>query len=169
MRKQHRHRTQRVILGALMVLVAASAAFGAGYGASAANDGARPRPDYASKEAFRLECELLGGTFSVDRDGNTNCHYPGGWVQCDANGKDCWHTPTSWQPPTGAGNSNDGWVDVVARDGEGAEPKRPGVNGASAASEPHVVAATSAEQKAAAKHAKGKKGRKRGYRGKRRA
>jgi len=57
------------------------------------------RPDFGSAEGFRLECELLGGTYSEDGIGNTNCHYPDGtWTQCDANGNDCWITPPRTRP-----------------------------------------------------------------------
>lgn len=86
-----------VMLTVLVLTVAA----GLGQHASAVkDDGAHPRPDYGSKELFKLECEALGGRFWVDQYGNTNCRGSGVWVQCDANGKDCWVTPTGYQPPS---------------------------------------------------------------------
>jgi hypothetical protein len=136
------------------VLAAASAALGAGHGASA-GDNAKPRPDYGSKELFRLECELLGGTFSEDGIGNTRCHIAGiGTVECDANGNDCWVTHESWQRPPGGENSYDGSVDEVATDAP-----------------PSVVVPDDQEPKVKAKHGKGKKrkkGKKHGHGGKRR-
>lgn len=87
-----------VMLTVLVLTVAA----GWGQHASAVeDDGARPRPDYGSKELFKLECEGLSGKFSEDKYGNTNCHHGSGtWVQCDANGNDCWVTPASYQAPS---------------------------------------------------------------------
>jgi hypothetical protein len=87
---------------ALTLLLATAAVLGASDLASVeANDGSYPRPGYGSKEAFQLECELLGGTFWVDEHGNTNCRGSGRWVQCDANGNDCWVTPTQGPLPGG--------------------------------------------------------------------
>jgi hypothetical protein len=80
---------------ALLVMVVALAQLGP----ESASATAHKRPDFGSAEGFRLECELLGGTYSEDGIGNTNCHYPDGtWTQCDANGNDCWITPPRTRP-----------------------------------------------------------------------
>src|ERR687894_393236 len=80
---------------ALLVMVVALAQLGP----EPASATAHKRPDFGSAEGFRLECELLGGTYSEDGIGNTNCHYPDGtWTQCDANGNDCWITPPRTRP-----------------------------------------------------------------------
>jgi hypothetical protein len=157
------HRPRRVILGALVALVAASV-LGPGYGASAADDGARPRPDYGSKELFKLECELLGGTFSEDGIGNTNCHYPGGWVQCDANGRDCWHTPTSWQRPSGIEQTYGETVAEATTNDGGKETSTPALDSpTTAGAYLGVVNTDDQESKAKGKKSKkGKKGKKRG-------
>lgn len=84
------HLTRRRILGACagaLTILAASAS------RIVAKD-ATKRPDYGSKSQFKLECELLGGTFSEDGLGNTECHFSdGSWIECDASGSDCWYTP----------------------------------------------------------------------------
>jgi hypothetical protein len=83
------HGTRRMFLAALVMMAALVHA-----GSESASATAHKRPDFGSAEGFRLECELLGGTYSEDGIGNTNCHYPDGtWTQCDANGNDCWITP----------------------------------------------------------------------------
>jgi hypothetical protein len=122
-----RHGTRRSILGALVVLVAAASALGAGHGASATDDGPRPRPDYASKEAFRLECELLGGIFT-ESGGYTYCHHEHGTVRCEANGKACMNHPKSYPPRPGGGNSYDGSLDQVATDDGGTGVSAPAVD-----------------------------------------
>jgi hypothetical protein len=97
----------------------AATALGASRGARAADDGPHRRPDYNSREAFRLECELLGGTFIADGS-RIACHIDGvGTVDCDANGNDCWVTPESGPRPPGPwlpgdGNVVDGSPDEVA-------------------------------------------------------
>jgi hypothetical protein len=59
--------TRRVFLAALVTMVALI------HGESVAEGSqSHPRPDFGSAEGFRLECELLGGTFSADGIGNTN-------------------------------------------------------------------------------------------------
>ncbi len=85
----------------LVVLVAASAALGTGHGASAVeDDGAYPIDGYTSAEDFKLMCEIMDGTYSKDKYGNTNCEYPdGSWTQCDSNGQDCWRGPARLQRP----------------------------------------------------------------------
>ena len=90
------HVTRRVVLAALVMTVALI------HGGSAVESSqSHPRPDFGSAEGFRLECELLGGTYGEDGIGNTNCHYPDGtWTQCDANGNDCWITPPVRPRPT---------------------------------------------------------------------
>lgn len=115
-----------------------------------------PRPDFGSAEGFRLECELLGGTYSEDGIGNTNCYYPDGtWTQCDANGNDCWITPparpadTTLDPdgdPTGEATTDHGETSATAPETVG----------------PTVVAADRDEKpaKVKAKRAKGKKRKK---------
>jgi hypothetical protein len=104
--------TRRWLLSALVVAVVAATAPGSGDGARAAGD-SHKRPDYGSKLAFKLECELLGGTFSEDGIGNTYCDTPyGGVIECDANGNDCWYSPGDEaagpggfpRPPFGPGN-----------------------------------------------------------------
>ena len=107
------HGTRRWLVGALVGVVVTAAALGPGDGASAADDGPRPRPDYASKEAFRLECILLGGTFT-EAGGFIYCHHNSGTVVCDANGKNCTSHPTSWSPQPGGANAYDGSIDQVA-------------------------------------------------------
>jgi hypothetical protein len=114
---QRRSLLRRSLFGALVSLVTGSVLGHSGHTVEAAKNNPTPRPDYASKEAFRLECILLGGTFSEDANGNTNCHYPGGWVQCDANGKDCWHQRTAWSLSPGGVNGFDGSLAAVATDG----------------------------------------------------
>jgi hypothetical protein len=106
------HRTRRWLVGALAGGIA-SAAFGTGHNTRAADDDPRPRPDYASKEAFRLECILLGGIFT-ETGGYTYCHHASGTVVCDDNGKNCTSHPTSWSPQPGGANAYDGSVDQVA-------------------------------------------------------
>ncbi len=77
----------------------------------------KKRPNYGSKEAFKLECELLGGTF-IDDGVSTACILTGvGSVVCDANGNNC-VSHTSRQP-NGDANSPDGT-------GTHAEPDRGG-------------------------------------------
>jgi hypothetical protein len=86
-----------------VVLVAASAALGSGHGANAES---KPRDDYGSKAAFKLECELLGGTF-IDDGFSTVCTISGvGSVVCDANGNNC--TSHTAGRPSGDANSPDG-------------------------------------------------------------
>lgn len=87
-----RHTLQRGILGALVVIVAATSVTGSVQGAP--DDGARKTTDYADADTFKMTCEVNEGDFYIDSGGNTNCDWPGGqWTQCDANGKDCWTTP----------------------------------------------------------------------------
>jgi hypothetical protein len=112
------HGTRRWILGSLVGLVPAVAALG--HGASAER---KPRDeDYPSKAAFKLECELLGGTFSEGSDGIA-CNIPGvGSVHCDANAKNC-ESDTTWQGPSGGATSYDGSVNQVAFDDQGPTAK----------------------------------------------
>jgi hypothetical protein len=94
-----RRETSRRNFGALVVLVLVllmAAALGSGDGASAARNGGKPRPDYGSKDLFKMECELLGGVFTESL-GYTYCHSEGRTVQCDANGNNCTSYPTSGQ------------------------------------------------------------------------
>jgi hypothetical protein len=89
------HGTRRVFFAALVMIVALVHT-----GADSASVTAHNRPDFGSAEGFRLECELLGGTYIEVGIGNTNCHYPDGtWTQCDANGNDCWITPPRTRLP----------------------------------------------------------------------
>ena len=143
---QGQPKTRRLILGALVVMVAASTALGGAAGASAAD--ATKRPDYGGKAGFKLECEALGGTFSEDGIGNTNCHWPdGGWTQCDANGNDCWYTPR--QVPSGVQGPNVGTVIEVTTDvGGTVSPPTAGQR----------IAAPDDQKPAKVKHSKGKKG-----------
>jgi hypothetical protein len=98
------------MLGSLLGLVPVLATLRSGHGASAER---KPREDYPSKDAFKLECELLGGTFSEGLDGIA-CTIPGvGSVHCDANGKNC-ESNTTWQGPDGGATSYDGSVAQVA-------------------------------------------------------
>src|SRR5215207_9292983 len=93
----HQQQGIRRLCCALLVIVVALAQLGP----ESASATAHKRPDFGSAEGFRLECELLGGTYSEDGIGNTNCHYPDGtWTQCDANGNDCWITPPRTRPGT---------------------------------------------------------------------
>src|SRR5918994_3542237 len=92
----HQRQGIRRFCCALLVMVVAVAQLGP----ESASATAHKRPDFGSAEGFRLECELLGGTYSEDGIGNTNCHYPdGAWTQCDANGNDCWITPPRTRLP----------------------------------------------------------------------
>jgi hypothetical protein len=153
---------QRWLLHALVVLLAVSTALGDGHGASA-KDNARPRPDYASKEAFKLECELLGGTFSEDGIGNTNCRFPDGtWIECDANGKDCWVTNASRPQLPGDNTMYPGSGNEMAPVSGGAEPPAAAVDDTSSPTVDQGVASPDADQQATvkAKHGHGKKSKK---------
>jgi hypothetical protein len=91
----HQQQGIRRLCCALLVMVVAFAQLGP----EPVSATAHKRPDFGSAEGFKLECELLGGTYSEDGIGNTNCHYPDGtWTQCDANGNDCWITPPRTRP-----------------------------------------------------------------------
>ena len=93
---------QRIVLAAMMVLGVAAAAVGESQRASAKD--AERVSDFGSKAAFEASCEVLGGSFSEDGIGNTNCDADdGGWTQCDANGNDCWYTPPDRQGPSAGG------------------------------------------------------------------
>jgi hypothetical protein len=143
MTMQEQRGTRRWLLGVL----ATAAALGSGHRTRAADDDPRPRPDYGSKAAFKLECELLGGTFTESL-GYTYCHSCVGTVQCDGNGNNCTFTPTSDRPrplPDGV-NHYDGSFDQVA----------PGDDSSVAAP------ADDHEPKTKAKHGKGKKHRRGG-------
>jgi hypothetical protein len=115
-----RHGTRRWFLSSVGVFVAAWTALGHSPGAGAKIRTTKPRPDYASREAFRLECALLGGTFTGT--GSTiACELPGvGRVECDEDGKNCTSTTGGHQPGGGA-NSPDGT-------GTHAEPGSGGTN-----------------------------------------
>lgn len=93
--------TRRTVLGAAVVLVAASLALGGGHEASAArDDGGYPIDGYVDEEEFKLMCELYDGTFSKDQYGDTSCHYAdGSSTHCDAYGQDCWRIPARQQQP----------------------------------------------------------------------
>ena len=62
---------QRIVLATMMVLGVAAAALGAGQRASAKD--AERVSDFGTKAAFEASCEVLGGSFSEDGIGNTNC------------------------------------------------------------------------------------------------
>jgi hypothetical protein len=122
--------TRRMALAALVVMVAGSAALGAGHSASA-KDNAKYIGDYGNKAAFKATCEGGGGTFIEDDGyGNTECHYPDGtWIECDANGNDCWYTPPSipappsgiQRPPTGGTIISAPIVDGTTQHGDSGE------------------------------------------------
>ena len=57
---------------ALLVMVVALAQFGP----ESASATAHKRPDFGSAEGFRLECELLGGTYSEDGIGTLTATIP---------------------------------------------------------------------------------------------
>jgi hypothetical protein len=85
---------RRVILGTLVVLVAASAAVSTGGDARAEAKDPIYVGGYGSKAAFQESCNAGKGTFSEDGLGNTNCHFKdGGWTQCNEKGNDCYYTP----------------------------------------------------------------------------
>jgi hypothetical protein len=139
-----------MFLAALVMMVAVVQA-----GPDAASATAHKRPDFGSAEGFRLECELLGGTYSEDGIGNTNCHYPDGtWTQCDANGNDCWVTPPA-RPAAESLDLDDPTTGEVTTD-----------QGEQSATAPETVGPTVAADrdekpaKAKSKRAKGKKRRK---------
>jgi hypothetical protein len=145
------HGTRRVFLAALLMMVALVHA-----GSDSASATAHKRPDFGSAEGFRLECELLGGTYSEDGIGNTNCHYPDGtWTQCDANGNDCWITPPA-RPPATTLDPDDVTIGEATTDHGETSATAPETVG------PTVVAADDEEKpaKTKAKRAKGKKRKK---------
>ncbi len=148
----HQQHGIRRLCCALLVMVVALAQLGP----ESASATAHKRPDFGSAEGFRLECELLGGIYSEDGIGNTNCHYPDGtWTQCDANGNDCWITPSA-RPPAASLDSDDvttGEATIDHGDTSATAPETVG---------PTAVAADDEEKpvKAKAKRAKGKKRKK---------
>ncbi len=102
---------QRIVLAAMMVLGVAAAALGDSQRASAKD--AERVADFGTKANFEYTCEFLGGSFSEDDIGNTNCDADdGGWTQCDANGNDCWYTPPDRPAPQagGQGSQIDGTI-----------------------------------------------------------
>jgi hypothetical protein len=140
---QEQRGTRRWLLGVLVLLLAASTALGDGTRARAADNGPYQRPDYGSREEFRLMCELYGGTFFADLY-RIACYIPGfGWIDCDNDGKDCWVTPEARPRRPGGPNQYDGSIDEVA----------PGDDSSVAAP------ADDHEPKAKAKQGKGKKGK----------
>jgi hypothetical protein len=144
------HGIRRALFAALVVIVALVHA-----GSDSASAAGNKRPDFGSKEGFKLECELLGGTFSEDGLGNTNCHYPDGtWTQCDANGNDCWITT---RPPADPLDLDDVTHGEVTTDVGGTSAAAPDTASQS------VKAATHDQKNTKARHAKGKtaKGKKR--------
>ena len=123
-------------------------------GPESASATAHKRPDFGSAEGFRLECEHLGGTYSEDGIGNTNCPYPDGtWTQCDANGNDCWITPPRTRPAAESLDLDDVTIGAATTD-----------RGNSSATAPETVGPTVAavhdEKRAKAKN-KRPKGKKR--------
>jgi hypothetical protein len=170
--------SRRLMLGALVVMLAAATALGDGSGASAE---VKKRPDYGSKAQFKLECELMGGTFKEDDLGNTECHWPNGSrIECDSNGNDCWYTPAALPAqPTGPWDSHVGTVREATADvGDSVDQGVPGdhtptddVTAAGNASAPvgsASVAIAAGDQEPDNAKSKGKhgKGKKRGHRGK---
>jgi hypothetical protein len=143
------HGTRRMFLAALVMMAALVHA-----GSESASATAHKRPDFGSAEGFRLECELLGGTYSEDGIGNTNCHYPDGtWTQCDANGNDCWITPPRTRLPDDLLNLDDVTSGEVTAD-----------HGKPSASAPETVGPTVAtvhDEKPAKVKSKRSKGKKR--------
>jgi hypothetical protein len=115
------HGPRRWLLGALVILVAALVVLDSGHEASAESAQA-PLPDYGSKEAFKRECERLGGTYGEAGDagsGGTYCLVEGwAWIECDANGNNC-TLYTAGQQPGGGANSPDGTGDQNAPDDGG--------------------------------------------------
>jgi hypothetical protein len=122
MHKQHR--TRRWLLGSLLMVIVAWAALHSEPGASAENATA-PLPDYGSKEAFKRECERLGGSFG-EAGGGTYCLVEGwAWIECDANGNAC--TLYNSGRPGGGANSPDGTGEQNKSDDGG--PGYPGPSG----------------------------------------
>ena len=146
------HVTRRMFLAALVLMVALVHA-----GSDSASAAGNKRPDFGSAEGFRLECELLGGTYSEDGIGNTNCHYPDGtWTQCDANGNDCWITPPRTRPPAEHLDLDAGTIGEATTDAGRTSAESPGTAGPSLA-----AADRDQEQKQSkSRHAKGKKRKK---------
>jgi hypothetical protein len=139
--------TRRRMLGAL----AGALAILAGSATRSEAKDATKRPDYGSKGQFQLECELLGGTFSEDGLGNTECHFSdGSWIECDASGKDCWYTPAALPP--GPINPWDQYPGTVVATTDVAE---------TIDSDP-----TAPDNTGAAKRKRGRQGKKRGQRSK---
>ena len=107
------HGTRRMILGALVVMVAATTALGAGRDAGAVH--IDKLPDYGNTDLMAWECSLMEGEFSQSGS-STSCTLSHGAHECDQNGKDCWYVPierqqTSEEPvvaPGGAGAAGSG-------------------------------------------------------------
>lgn len=114
--------TRRWLICALVIGVMVSAALGSEQGANAE---AIKRDNYGSREAFKRECELLGGTFIFDGV-STACILSGvGSVVCDANGNNC--TSHTSMRPGGDANSPDGTgTHAEPGQGGGGYPGRPG-------------------------------------------
>ena len=162
-----RQANRRRFLGALAALVTAIPPFGAVHPAGA-KDNARPRPDYGSKGAFKAECELLGGTYSKDRYGNTNCRFPDGtWIQCDANGNDCWITDAARPQLPGGQNVYDGSFQQVAASDGGTQPPDPAADDPSLTIDHGAAPADNRQPMIETKYRKRRSGRKR-RRGRRR-
>jgi hypothetical protein len=144
------HGIRRMFLVALVVMVAL-----VHVGHDSASATAHKRPDFGSAEGFMLECELLGGTYSEDGIGNTNCHYPDGtWTQCDANGNDCWITPPRTRPGTAVIDPDDVTFGVVTTDIGATSVATPETAG------PTLAAADHDQKPAKTRHAKGNKRKK---------
>jgi hypothetical protein len=153
---------QRIILGTMVVLVAAATALGTGRGASAdAREG-----DHGSKDNFKSYCKTLEGTFSEDGLGNTKCTYKGGsYTECDANGNDCRYISEPKRAEPGDPlDPYDGGDGQVADDPGGSPSPAPVADSPTPSSaQPIVAAPDDNHDRDTGKH-KGKKGKKGGKR-----
>jgi hypothetical protein len=84
--------TRRLVLGALVVIVAAWSALANWQSASA--EDIRKSADRESTARFSLECGALGGTFGERGKDRTECQWPdGALTACNGSGEACRHTP----------------------------------------------------------------------------
>ena len=157
-----RYGTRRVILGALVVMLATVTTLGTGHNARASE----PTGDWGSEAIFLLACESAGGIFFRDGLGNTECHYPNGdFEECDANGNDCWFIPVPFQPTLPGDHAAPGDIAGADPNPDGGTPPVPTGGPPPPAADSLSVTAADDDQdqdrdtgKKHKKHKKGKKG-----------